>query len=247
MNKIAVCHPGKLGDAIYTLPTIKKLKENLDCEVDFYTSLLCEPLRRLFEYQSCISTFNVIEHGILNMGQGVQPWKMNVDESQYSAVYQLGFEYFPNRQLHESIGRSAGLDSVGAPFYEYPHKDNEFLEPYIVVVPTTRGTIPDSIFKFIIDTSPLQIVQLGASGEFIPGNSIDRTGLDFLDTLPILEYATGFISIMTAMLTLANGFPNLKKVILCTHDGNMLYAENNFYREPHIPAEEIFNLISGAR
>ena len=241
--KIAVCHPGKIGDAIYTLPSIRRFKEFNDCHVDFYTSELCASLKNLFEYQSCVDGFFVVPHEISHMGQGIQPWKMQIDESSYSKVFQLGFDLFPQGELHKSYCGKFGSGSVESPYYEYPQSANTVQEPYVVISPATRNTIPSSVFKNIIDIAPFKVIQVGGTGEFIQSDSIDKTGIDFISSLPILNQASGFISIMTSMLALANGFPKLKKVVLCENDGNRLMREDIHYVSPHLPTCKILDFF----
>ena len=54
LNKIAATTPGKMGDAIFAIPTIRWLCEKHNTKVDFWTSEYCSPLKRLFEYQNIL-------------------------------------------------------------------------------------------------------------------------------------------------------------------------------------------------
>ena len=44
-NMIACSHPGKIGDALYALPTMRALSKKFNCKVDFYTSKHCRPIK----------------------------------------------------------------------------------------------------------------------------------------------------------------------------------------------------------
>ena len=107
---IACSHPGKIGDAIYALPTINKLCELRECTADFYTSSYCAPLKKLFEYQPYIDNFYMPDSYIIErMDMGIQPYRMPIDPAPYRVVYHLGFRHIPNTRLDRFIADSIGL------------------------------------------------------------------------------------------------------------------------------------------
>ncbi len=109
MGRIACAHPGKMGDALYSLPAIRELALRHGCKADFYTSSYCAPLRRIFEAQSCIDRFIVSEHYVLrDFSCGGQPWQVPVPD-EYDAIYQLGFRELPHQPLPDHIATSVGL------------------------------------------------------------------------------------------------------------------------------------------
>lgn len=240
--KIACAHPGKLGDALYSLSTIKKLCEVHSCTADFYTTTYCVPLKRLFERQSYINNFYMSPNYILkDFGCGAQPWYVPIDATQYDKVYQLGFRHYPDKPLHKFIANSVGID---VDKIEYEYDDFETLEePYIVIAPRGKTTF-SNLFKDIVKISPCESVIIGGYGDYI-GRGFDATGIDMLETLTWIAKSKGFIGLMSSQLALANGF-NIPKV--APHDGkswhmnHVIYSPTNFY--PVNPtADEVLSCI----
>ncbi|MFN8392172.1 MAG: methyltransferase domain-containing protein [Bdellovibrionota bacterium] len=240
---IAVAHPGKLGDALYALPTVRYLCAKHNAKADFYTSAYCAPIVRLLEHQSCIRNVIVPEdYEIENAFCGVQPWRLPIPEQQYAKVYQLGLQTEPVENLVDHVAKSAGAPTGLPVFYEYP--DREVLrEPYIAVAPG-RDLKFREVLKEFVQRCPIQCVILGAADEYI-GVGIDATKLDPLETLPWLAKARGFVGLMSSPLVLANGFP-IPKVTL--HDGvtwnlsHVLRSPLNFY--PVMPsAPQMLSLL----
>lgn len=249
MGRLAFTHPGKLGDAIYTLPAIRWTCNHKDTTADFYTSEYCRPLKRLFEYQSCVdNVYFPDNYKIERMDMGVQPWYIPVDRNLYDVVWQLGFRQVPDRPLPNFIGVVAGI-----PFrdlqveYEYP-EIKTIDEPYIVIAPRGK-TVYEPMFLDIIEESKYKVVQVGGHGDAV-GNVnhpkiIDLSGLDMLETTSWIAGAKGFVGIMSAMLVLANGFDMPK---ISPHDGvswdmrHVVESDSNFY--PINPtAEEVLGVI----
>ncbi len=232
-DKLACTHPGKLGDALYALPTIRELSRRHGKLVDFYTSSYCEPLRKLFEAQHCIDRFIVAPRYVLrDFSCGGQPWQIPIDEP-YAATYQLGFRGLPHEPLPDYISASAHLPP-GLPIrYDFEPTEPEIDEPYIVVAP--RPTIP--VFRELPERSPVRIVEIGGAGEGTGSPLvIDKTGIDMLDVLPLLARARAFVGYHSAMLVLANGFPIPK--VVWTPPGAFwlhLHAVKSYYN--HYPVE----------
>lgn len=246
-NLLAFSHPGKMGDALYTLPTIKALCERENKKADFYTSDYCRPMRRLFEHQPYINKFIVPEnYAIENFGCGGQPWQMPIPDG-YDGVYQLGFRTTPNKSIPEFIAESAGLAFTDINPITYTHQNLKFFDfPYIVIA--TRGrTTYDDTFRDIMDHSPIKIVQTGSHIDFLyHPNCIDMTGVDLLETLSLIAGSVGFVGIGSGPLVLANGFPNIPKV--CMHDNiswcmpHFVFSPSNFY--PVLPSyAEVLSII----
>lgn len=205
---IAVSHPGKIGDALYALPTVKKLCEINNTNADFYTSSYCGGLRRLIEYQPYINKFIVSEnYKITRMDMGVQPWQMPIS-GEYSKIYHLGFQNIPDRPLPEFIARNAGLDSIEK--LSLYHPDFETLDDsYIVIAPRSDYDFTPAYIDFI-QKSPFPCVIVGAKHEYI-GYGIDKTGLDFLESTTWISKAIGFLGI-SSMFVLADAFDYPKVV-----------------------------------
>jgi len=239
---IATAHPGRLGDALYALPTIKVLCDSYKQKADFYTSQYCEPMRRLVERQSYINKFYVAPNYVVdNFGCGAQPWYVPIDGTLYTASFQLGFRYTPDTALPVFIGNCMGIQ-VGRVEYEY----NDFKtldEPYIVIAP--RGnTSFRNLFCDVVRKSPYESVIIGGPNDYI-NKGLDATGVDLLETLTWISKARAFIGLMSSQLALANGF-DLPKLV--PHDGmswdmrHVIYSPTNHYFV-NPTAEEILSYI----
>jgi hypothetical protein len=230
MPKYAFSHPGKIGDALYTLPTIKYICERDGATADFYTSNYCLPIKSLFEYQSYIDQVIVPESYVISdMGCGIQPWNMPIPEG-YDQVFQLGFKSTPPTALHTSIAQSVGIPDVPLPTYEYP--DKTFLsEPYIVIS-ARKGTTFDPLFSEFIERCPILTVQVGCPHEYLESKSVNLTHLDMLDTVALMAKSSGFLGLPFSNLVLANGFPDIPKVAMYNYAWDMrhvIYRPNNIY------------------
>jgi len=243
-RKIACTHPGKIGDALYCLPTIKALSKKYNCKIDFYTSSYCKPLKNLFLYQSYINDFIIPKNYIIKrFDMGIQPWKMPVNGG-YDLVYHLGFKRIPDKALPNFIAETAEVNIEPIQF-EYP--DLKILdEPYYVIAP--RKAYKD-LFNNIVLHSDLPFVVIGGKGDnnLSPYSAIDKTGTDFLETVSIIANSKGFVGLMSSQLVLANGF-DIPKV--APHDGknwdmrHVVRSKNNFY--PVNPTyEEVIELLKG--
>jgi len=209
---IAVTHPGKIGDTLYSLPTVEKLSEIHNTKVDFYTSDFCKNLESFILYQPYINNFYISPgYTIQHMSCGVQPWQMPVHDLGYTQVYHLGFKSFPHIPLHAFIARQTGVEVTSI---EYFIPDYETLkEPYITLC--CHGDVRYlDIYKEFIDHSSIPVVNVGAKHEYL-GIGIDKTGMDFLDTAVWISKSIGFIG-AGATYVLAEGFP-IPKIL--PHDG----------------------------
>jgi hypothetical protein len=225
---IAVSFPGKIGDLLYSLCTVRKISENYTEFIDFYTSEYCRPLEKLIRYQPYIRDFIVpANYKIDNMMCGVQPWNMNI-QGEYSQIFQLGYKKFPNKSLHQFIAEEAGIRDIPGILYYHPVYET-LNEPYIVIAPHLDVRYKD-LFRSFYERSPYKTVVVGTKNEY-PDFGIDKTGLDFIDTLAWLINAKGFIG-MSANYVLAEGFSYPK---ILPHDGHsydtrhLLYDETHFY------------------
>lgn len=244
MNKIACTHPGKIGDAIYALPAIKKACQAHNATADFYTSAYCKPLKNLFEYQSYISGFYIPDnYRIERMDMGVQPWRVPVDIGTYDMTYHMGFRRVPDKSIPSFICESVGFPPTVKIEYEYPNiKTSSF--QYIVVAPRGETSFKELFIKFI-EKCQLGCAVIGGMGDYI-GVGLDMTGLDFLETTAWIANSVGFVGLQSSQLCLANGF-DIPKVV--PHDGihwdmrHVIYSDTNFY--PINPtAEEVLGLLN---
>lgn len=225
-TKIAVTHPGKQGDALYALPTLRALCELNGCQADFYTSEYCAPLKGLFEYQDAIDHFYVAPNYVIErMDMGVQPAYVPVDASLYACVYQLGYRGTPDCPLPEFIARSVGAVKLGGMQVTYqsppsnPRWDLEREKDYLVLAPRGQTSYTD-LFKALIEQAPMRVVLVGGRGDSTPflglHNMTDLTGWGYLEVAYVLSRAQAFVGLMSSQLALANGFP-IPRIV--PHDG----------------------------
>lgn len=243
MNKIACSHPGKMGDAIYALPAIRKACEIDNAIADFYTSDYCKPLKKLFEYQSCINKVCIPDNYVIErMDMGVQPYQMPIDISIYKRTYQMGFRWVPDRTIPDFIALSVGIPLPVVVEYEYP--DFETLdEPYVVIAPRGETSFKQLFLDFIA-ICPIPCVVIGGVGDDI-GDGYNQTGLNLLETTTWISKSIGFFGLMSSQLALANGFDIPK---IAPHNGinwdmrHVVYSDTNFY--PVNPTvEEILRIL----
>jgi SAM-dependent methyltransferase len=236
MGKIACAHPGKIGDALYALPSVRELCRRHGCLADFYTSSYCRPLTRLLEAQSYIDQVVVPDNYVLrDVSCGGQPWQMPVPGS-YDAIYQMGFRSFPSEPLPDHIARSVGLPPGLPIMYDCDPGRPPIDEPYIVAAP--RG--PSAFFQGIADQSPIAVVELGAAGERSgSARAIDQTGLDMLDSLPWIAHSKGFVGLQSSMLVLANGFEVPKVAPHGNEMSHVVRSQYNYYPVNPTPAQAL--------
>lgn len=243
MKKIAVTHPGKIGDCLYALPAARELCRRHNASADFYTSEYCTPLRRLYEFQWYIDHMVVPEeYQVERMDMGIQPWHMPVQMSRYERVYHLGFRRVPDEPLPSFIARSIGLPADVSVAYEFPFI-NTLDEPYIILAARGQTDYTD-LFLEVIEKCPIRVVQIGAEGEHV-GDDPGICGLDMLETVSWIAQSQGFVGLMSSQLALANGF-SIPKV--APHDGrswdmrHAIYSPSNHY--PVLPtAEQVLDLL----
>lgn len=226
---IACSFPGKIGDALYSLPTVRQISKIYNTKIDFYTSTYCRGLKNLIEYQPYINKCIVSEnYQIKRYDMGIQPWLMPINTTGYDKVFHLGYKTVPNTSLHHFIANSVGIRIPGDISYSYPEYKT-LDEPYIVLAPHNDARYL-KIFSELIETIPIKVVIVGSKDEYI-GKGIDKTGLDFLDVLVWLSKASGFIG-MSSNFVLAEGFDYPKIV---PHDGHtfdmrhLIYDNTHFY------------------
>jgi len=245
MARLAFSHPGKIGDCLYVLPTVKYICDYYNITCDFYTSEYCRPLTRLFEYQSYIDKVIIPpEYEIKRMDMGVQPWYIPIPPDLYVGIIHLGFRQVPDRPLHQFIAWSIGINIDLKVQYEYP-EFKALDKPYIVIAPRGETTFKD-LFIEIIEKSPIDVISIGGMGEAVGNPTIDCSGLDMLETVTWISKSSGYVGLMSSQLALANGF-EIPKVAV--HDGrswdmrHIISSSTNHY--PINPsAEKVWELLN---
>jgi len=231
---IAVSHPGKIGDCLYTLPTVRELCKIYNCKADFYTSECCKPIADFLNQQECINDVIIPnDYKIDNYGCGVQPWNMPIPANNYSMIYQLGFKVVPDKSLPEFIAESAGLNrSVGKNlFYDLKSKQNQY-EDYYVIAPRGKTSFHDffvTVSKKLF-TLNKKVFIIGCTNEFdndYTDFAENKTGGTYLEMIDIIAHSKGFIGILSSPLVVANGF-SMKKYVPYNSAWDMSHS---FYKD----------------
>lgn len=248
--------PGKIGDALFSLPICRYLADKSGQPVDFYTSDYCSPMRELFEYQSCIDKFIISEeYKAERYDMGVQPYAIPVPSGEYDTVFHLGFRSIPNKRLDHWMAESVGIDPANLPpiQYELPKVSNFYVfifAPYIILAGRGETGYKSLFLDFIhlANEHLFTIIQIGGRGEFIGVPTVmnkDFTGKNLLDTCQLIAQANGFVGLMSSQLVLANGWPLPK---IAPHNNkswdmrHVVKGKSNFY--PINPtASEILGII----
>jgi len=222
MLKYAFAHPGKMGDFLYILPTVKYICERDGAIADIYTSEMCRPTESLIKYQSYVNDFIIPpEYKMEHFNLGVQPWNIPIDESQYDKVYQLGFQAYPDGPLHKYIAKCIGIEDVADPQYEYP--DITFYDkPYVVVGYCSHHTDSrlEQAYEYFVETCPIQTVQVGGSKDRIKsGKPHDQIGIDFLNLASLISNASAYVGFYSGQTAIANGFQGLLKILTSSRSG----------------------------
>jgi hypothetical protein len=207
-----VTMPGKLGDALYSLPTIKLLSEIRGEKITFWTSPYCKPLKTLFEAQRCVKdVFIDNQYAYQHDNLGMQPWRMQNAELVGQEVIHLGFRGYPPCSLPLYMLRLAGFDTseqkVEASMVLDYTITRKIEGDYIVLAPKTLNPQFEELWRAL--TTEYKVVSIGT--EYFPG-TIDMTGLDFLETCAIIDNAKLYAGTLSAMLALANFF-NVPKIV----------------------------------
>lgn len=245
-SKIIACaHPGKMGDTLWALPSVRALCEKHDAVCDFYTSDYCLPLKDLVEYQPYIRQMIVpAGYTITSMDCGCQPAEMPIDPRGYAAVYQMGFHGVPFGCIGGYIAEKAGLPRAVGERVEYavpPHGLGFGPRGYIVLAPRGETSYAPLMREFA-KRSPFPTVEIGAIGQaVIPTDEehFDLTCASMLRMASIISGARAFIGLMSGPLVIANGFPVVKKIV--PHNGrswdmsHVMYSDNHHYEiEPTV-------------
>jgi hypothetical protein len=236
--RIACSHPGKVGDALYSIPTIRLLARKLNCRVDFYTSSAVAIAVELFCNQECIDRVIIPpEYVIRRMDMGVQPWNMPIPENEYEAVFHLGFKRVPDCSLPIFIGKSIGIKPELLPpvYYDYEDLSHSInLPEKFYILDTRGGTGYDDVLVEWSSQTKIPVILTGSPDNALPhfSHCENYTGLPFHWTPYIMSKCAGFVGIHSSHLVLANGF-GMPKVI--PHDNkswdmrHSMYSDSNHY------------------
>lgn len=233
--KIACSHPGKVGDMLYSLPTVRYLCEKWNCKADFYTSKNCEIARELLEMQDCIDQV-IIPHGyrVERTDMGVQPFQMPINLGEYEVTYHLGFRSIPDRRLDHFIALQIGISPEALPrvYYDFEKVEVGLPKCPFYILDTRQSTSYDNLWIEWSKRCNMCVMIVGSPNNWIPGfeHCVNMTGLPFHYTPYLMSMASGFAGIMSSHLVLANGF-NMPKVI--PHDGISWDMRHVIYTDKH--------------
>lgn len=256
---IAVSHPGKLGDLLYCLPTVRHIAKISGQKVDFWTSKFCQAGQTLLDAQPYINKCFISDKYVMqHEGCGVQPWLLQPDKS-YDRVYHLGLRDYPQCRLVDYYPKIYGFSLVDTTIsYEFEKiKEGDKIGylnnpecPPIVICPGRNPNLKgifNSLINSLIDDHKT-VYQVGPKDECITtcNPNVITYNVDMLNTLALLEHAKLFIGTLSANLVLANGFSGLKKVVLCEperwnprHD---IHSEKHIYLVPS-SVEQILKVL----
>lgn len=126
--------PGKNGDILWSLPTVRQISRRQGIKVDFGIMPQYHTLLPLLQRQSYIDKAFVIEDWLCSGSpHGDQPWEpQNIDRFRldYDAIYNLGYRYHPGihgpqMALIDFVAylQSIELDHPVLPFIEVEHEE----------------------------------------------------------------------------------------------------------------------------
>ncbi len=236
--------PGKLGDAIFSTPTIRHISKILNTKVDFWTSKYCASLRKLFECQPYINSFNVSESYVAQHDQcGIQPFHMEVPQT--DRVYHLGLRSYPQGRLIDYYPELCGFNFVDLSLSFFCQKEEVNPTKKRILVSPGRNLSLKPMFARILEYATdrgYEVIQLGPTDELIPkGPAIEC----FAEALRYFPGCSLFFGTLSANLVIANGF-KCPKIVLCEqerwnpkHDIN----ENHLYVPSDISFESLIDKI----
>lgn len=217
MTKIACTHPGKMGDLLWSLPTVNALSKKYDTKIEFITSKYCAPLKEFLEYQEFIEKVIISEEYVAQHHDfGTQPWEVPVD-GQYDEVFHLGFRETPQKHLRDYMAELADIEPL-----DFIAKYPAFNPPdgYISIAASSRWfyTKANYLLLKIAREIRLPIVWIGERIETDIG--INLTGLDFLHTASVLAHASTTVSYSSSNGVLAWLVGKKPLIIAMGPDGN---------------------------
>lgn len=102
--RILCTHPGRAGDLIWALPSVRAIAESLGEKVDLLTTGEFASLGPLLLQQDYIGSF--CAHEGWNIGQG---WQPPVPTEDWDQVYHLGYKRWPERPLPYEVAEAFSL------------------------------------------------------------------------------------------------------------------------------------------
>ncbi len=143
--------PGRFGDILWALPTVRLLAARHDTKVDFMTSPAYSDILDLIQRQPYILETWTNDDWELRETAPMTPYKPPAcDCDDYEAIYHLGYQKWPSRPLAEEIR----VETLGG---------GQAGDPQYVSLETPWINMPDATTR----TSPGPVVAVGFTNEHI--------------------------------------------------------------------------------
>jgi len=220
--KILCTIPGKFGDLLWALPTVKAINDNLYNGVDVSYLPIIVHVGIMPQYRSILPLLNnegyihdafVIENWICTGSpHGDQPWEAPLDTlKEYDKVYHLGYRQHPgkNDPLFSFIARQQGITLYNPiPFistkFFTADTDEKLIRRSMMERLSSVPTITYSFNESLIDEKMNFIDEvhkrLHKEVEFM-----DVSKLSWLDAAYAIRYSMGFIGCRSSNYVLACG------------------------------------------
>lgn len=245
--KIAVTHPGKIGDLLYCLPAVRHISKILDSKVDFWTQKECLPVKSLLESQSYINEVHINETYVKqHEGCGVQPWLLE-PIGDYDRIYHMGLRSYPQGRLVDYYPSLHGFTFCDTSI-QYDFTKREI--PSGIVVSPGRNPILKPLFSKLITELAQNhtIYQVGPPSETIniTHPNLKTISEDMLGTIAYINACHTFIGTLSANLVLANGF-SCNKIIICEKErhnpAHDVHNESHIYLDFPVSPEEVIKCV----
>lgn len=132
ITRILCTHPGKAGDILWALPTMRYLAEAYNTQVDFWTSAAYKHVLPLVEAQPYVRHAEHLDSWEVQDTAPMSPWIPPAEVlehfPEYDHVYHLGYHRWPVLPLAFEVAETAGIPREQ---WEKP----EFLRPWITLPP----------------------------------------------------------------------------------------------------------------
>jgi hypothetical protein len=171
----------------------------------------------------------VDEHYVMeHFGAGVQPWRMDVDLSLYDAVYHLGIQTWPEKNMIDFYAEQAGV-KAGEFVVEVPGEGANW---DIMLVATCHKTNPkyvDAIFRYF---NGIEIIHVGGGlRDGLHKSASNNKFPTLFATARFMRNAKVYAGGIGVNSVLAHAFPNLRAVV--AHPGQG-FDERHVVHKDHI-------------
>lgn len=206
MSSTLCTFPGKYGDILWSLPTVREISKLVGEKVDFCCMEQYKSLYPLLRAQPYINdVFELPEWIFWHSNYGDQPWNPQPPaqariDAKYAKHFHLGYRSHPGKtfgnvemQLMDFIAMQAGV-RISDPLH------------FLYAAPLVLGPPHTIAYGFNDQYATLKASFLDAFREHMRGyNLIDVTKLPWLDAALAIERSQCFVGCRSASWVLANG------------------------------------------